>query len=124
LIPFQEFRDGLWKTMQEADFVIIPEDLQNYAIFFPCPLQRHGAKEMEAFLNSPDCPRYAIRETLNDCGYGLMRDCNPPRSLGLDCKGDSGPRLLLLERLQPEDSSEGCRLLPRPYRGGTRDSMP
>jgi hypothetical protein len=96
-IDYKDFQNALRKTMQEADFVIIPEDLGNYALLYPCSLQRHGAKEMADFLNSPDCPTYVIRESMHDRG---------------------GCRLLLLQRLNPDDSTENCVLLPRPYSVG------
>lgn len=89
-IDYQDFRSALRKTMQEADFVIIPEDLRNYALLYPCSLQRYGAREMADFLDSPDCPAYAIREIMHDRG---------------------GCRLLLLQRLNPDDRSENCVLL-------------
>ena len=102
-IPYQDFRDALRKTMLEADYVIIPESLEDYALVHPCCLQRYGAKEMGEFLDSPDCPRYAIKETLRDF---------------------FGHRLLLLQRLKPGDSSEGCRLLPHPYCAAGSASVP
>jgi len=52
---------------------------------------------MADFLDSPDCPAYAIRDMTHDRG---------------------GCRLLLLQRLNPEDASENCVLLPRPYSAG------
>jgi hypothetical protein len=93
----QDFRLALRKTMLEADYVIIPEDLSRYAAVYPSAIKERGARELMDFLNAPDCPRYAIRMVLHD-GQSI--------------------RLLLLKRLKEGEDAKGLALLPRPYGNG------
>jgi hypothetical protein len=87
-------------TLEEADFVLIPQDPADYKHVFHCKLQRAGSAELSAFYADTERPDYRVRMVLHDVG---------------------GVRLLLLERLEEHAAPGTPLILPRPFHGATEE---
>jgi hypothetical protein len=90
------FRNALRATLEEADFVLVPQNPADYYYMMESRLQRHGDTELSSFYAATDRPDYRVRMVLHDV---------------------KGIRLLLLERLEEHAAPGTPGILPRPLHG-------
>lgn len=81
----------LRQAIRKADFLIVPEQIKDYALLIPYPISRNP-NMLAAVMNEPSAPRFYLRMILHD---------------------KDNVRLLLIERVKQE--RPGNLLLPLPY---------
>lgn len=93
-IPIEGFRKLLRKLMLKSDYIMIPENINNFQFMMGQPGLANRREELARFLNSPESPRYGVKMILHDY-YGT--------------------RLLLLEKLKFGKNPNRLDLLKLPY---------